>query len=53
MEMYKQVMFLGIFKEHGEGMVSTEMLEKVWAGRSVERRQQLKRGIFSSLQGPK
>lgn len=46
MEMYKQVMLFGIFKEHGEGMVSTETLEKVWAGRRAEETQHLEGGYL-------
>lgn len=46
-------MFCGLFKERGEGILSTEELEKVLAGKNVEERQQLEGGIFSSLQGPK
>lgn len=33
-------------------MLSTEKLEKVWAGRSAEERGQLEGRLFAPLQGP-
>lgn len=47
--------FFGKLKEGGEGVLSTEKLGEVWAGRTAEERWQgqgRRGGIFSLLQGP-